>query len=73
MDRGAWQATVHGVTESQTGLCTHARVDLEHLILLVSVSATSPLSFSAGVEGRTRSWDGKVEKVSAELEVVLNP
>ena len=23
MDRGAWQATVHGVTKSQTGLSTH--------------------------------------------------
>ena len=73
MDKGAWRATVHGVAESQTGLCTHAHVDLEHLILLVSVSATSPLSFSTGVEGRTRSWDGKVEKVSAALDVVLNP
>ena len=24
MDRGAWQATVHGVTKSQTGLNMHA-------------------------------------------------
>ena len=44
-----------GCRESQTGLSTHARVDLEHLILLVSVSATSPFSFSTGVEGRARS------------------
>ena len=25
MDRGAWQATVHGVAKSQTELSTHAR------------------------------------------------
>ena len=24
MDRGAWQAAVHGVTKTQTGLSTHA-------------------------------------------------
>ena len=24
MDRGAWRATVHGVTKSQTRLCRHA-------------------------------------------------
>ena len=72
MDKGAWQATVHGVAETQTGLSTHAHIDLEHLILLVTVSATSPLSFSPGVEGRAQSWDRKVEEVSAELDVVLN-
>ena len=27
MDRGAWWATVHGVTKSQTRLSTHARKD----------------------------------------------
>ena len=26
MDRGAWQATVHGITKSQTRLSTHADV-----------------------------------------------
>ena len=26
MDRGAWQATVHGVAKSQTPLCTHAHI-----------------------------------------------
>ena len=26
MDRGAWQATVHGVTKSQTQLRTHAHI-----------------------------------------------
>ena len=25
MDRGAWRAAVHGVTKSQTRLCTHPR------------------------------------------------
>ena len=26
MDRGAWQATVHGVTKTQTQLSTHAHI-----------------------------------------------
>ena len=28
LDRGAWQATVHGVTKSETHLSTHTRVQL---------------------------------------------
>ena len=28
MDRGAWQATVHTVAKSQTGLSTHAKKPL---------------------------------------------
>ena len=36
MDRGAWQAPVHGVTQSQTWLsdwaCTHVRVCVEYLL-----------------------------------------
>ena len=41
MDRGAWWATVHRVTKSQTGLkqlstCTHALVELP-LILMFTV------------------------------------
>ena len=34
MDRGAWQATVHGVTRSQTGVCTESqRLDLQSICL----------------------------------------
>ena len=34
MDRGAWQATVHGVTRSQTEVCTESqRLDLQSVCL----------------------------------------
>ena len=32
IDRGAWQATVHGVTESQTQLNMNTHVDRPHFI-----------------------------------------
>ena len=34
MDKGAWRATVHGVTKSQTGLSTHAYTHLLDLLFL---------------------------------------
>ena len=35
MDRGAWQATDHGVTKSWTGLCTHAHCYYCHYCLFL--------------------------------------
>ena len=37
MDRGAWQATVHGVTKSQTGLRDEAQHTLKRVLLLAAM------------------------------------
>ena len=47
MDRGAWQAAVHGATKSQTRLnmhtCTHARTHWEiYPVLIVWASKSAP-------------------------------
>ena len=31
VDRGAWQATVHGVTKSQTQMSTHTHTNTKHV------------------------------------------
>ena len=45
IDRGTWQATVHGVTKSQTRLSTapHRRQDLRHSCLLQETHSLRPL------------------------------
>ena len=44
MDRGAWWATVHGVSQSRTGLSEHARnkVYYGQLLLLMTIDSQSP-------------------------------
>ena len=49
MDRGAWSATVHGVTESQTLLC---------FTLLCFCSTWLPLLLPLSCPLRRRSWRG---------------
>ena len=48
MDRGAWRATVHGVTQSRTGLSTHSRHSGLGEVMLVVGSEGSEPPFRAG-------------------------
>ena len=64
MDRGAWQATVHGVAESQTRLkrlSMHApavQIDREPHLLgnLIKVDCLSPTPKSCGSQSQRRRW-----------------
>ena len=50
MDRGAWQATVHGVTKSQTQLNEHTQHNTTHVPgTVISVLAPPPFQ-------RTQMW-----------------
>ena len=47
MNRGAWQATVHGVTKSQTQLndlplITHSRIGMHPVVIILSLIPCSP-------------------------------
>ena len=42
MDRGAWQATVHGVAKSQTHLSKHFHLGCFHFIVVVDFFLAAP-------------------------------
>ena len=57
MDRGAWQALVHGVTKSQTRLSTHARTALgQRAIRLPLQRGRSPQGTPGCGWGETRPF-----------------
>ena len=55
MDKGAWWATVHGVTQSQTRLSAHARTHLTHIWRYIKYTVYLWIMWELGLQPSTQS------------------
>ena len=73
MDRGAWRATVHGVTKSRTWLKwlrTHALIQYE-FILIISAETFFPIRLHPEVPGRHGFWRDGIQPTTWFIHILL--